>query len=170
MTVCVGLLHKEFALLASDSRATFEDGRYVDTIPKILEIPNGGTLAIAGTLGAGQKVARLLGQHVNPLDIPTNEIPEDPPHFLFVTKDRRMFEVDSAFGIREITEGDYITIGSGQDVAQCSIMKQLRKRAVNSLAYRELSKIVHEAIEDACKLNLFCGGEIVIKAYKRGNK
>jgi len=167
VSVCIGVLHKDFVILASDSRASSESGRYSDNQLKIIDIPNGGTLAITGSLGSGQKLARLLGQHSNPHDVPINEIPDEPPHCLYMSKDRKLFEIDSAFGVYDTLEGQHICIGSGCDIAECSIMKQLGKRSISTLDYKTCVKIVREAISDAIRLNLFCGGEVVIKSFKR---
>lgn len=168
MSVCVGVLTKDYIILASDSRASYEDGKYKDTLNKILDIPNGGTLLVSGGVGAGQKLARLLGQHNNPLDVPINEIPDEPPHCLYMNKERsQLIEIDSGFGVMDVCEGGYMCLGSGGDVAEVSIIKQLGKRSFKSMDYKQAVKIVKQAIEDACTLNLFCGGDVVVKVYKR---
>lgn len=168
MTVCVGLLHKDFCILASDSRGVMEDGRHKDNTQKLIDIPNGCCLAISGTLGSGQKFARLLVTHPNPLDVPFNEIPDEAPHCLYVTKDRLLLEIDSAFGVSAVGENDYVAIGIGCDIARTSVMKQLEKKKLSALDYKACCKIIENAIADACKLNIFCGGPIQIKVFKRG--
>ncbi len=168
MTVCVGLLHKDYAILASDSLGVLEDGRPKYNCKKIIETGAKGYLAISGTLGAGQKLARLLGQHVNPLDVPFNEIPDEPPYCLYLTPDRKLLEIDCGFGVSPIEEGEYACIGCGCDIARTSMMKQIGKRKIETMGFKETAKIVEIAIKDTCSLNIFCGGDVVVKIFKRG--
>lgn len=168
MTVCVGLLHKDFCILASDSRVSYESGTFYDKATKIIDVGGKGALAISGTLGAGQKLARLLGTHPNPLDVPINEIPDEPPNCIYMNPDRKMFVIDSGFGVTELKDGEYFCVGSGCDIAETSIMKQLGKRKIAALDYKAATKIIEEAIQDACRLNLYCAPPIVVKVFKRG--
>ena len=173
MTVLVGLRTPEGAVIGADSQLNwgstkivgskklFELGRFFIGISGPARL---GTLMLEAKARIARvttpaKLSKLLKELIEGDDWKMDDISNGPKIsemavLVGVKSTGQVFWIDGGFSVEEVPVGQFIALGSGDDVAT---------GALAALDKLEPKERVTRALEIACLFNVYCGGEPIIR-------
>jgi ATP-dependent protease HslVU (ClpYQ) peptidase subunit len=160
MSVIVAFVSKKFAVIAADSNTVF--GSVILTkVKKVHRLNSGALFGFSGTCEPKPRLLSILDDCNNPNDIPVERWPAGDYTIPLVYPNRKAYTIHEKKDILLNSNPCFLYSGTGGDIAQGAILAMLGKRKnLESLTRREVSRMLRRALSIVCSINYDCGGRI----------